>query len=909
MEGFWIVLGLAVIFGIPGMAIAGFVKSRSNEAHLKLTDLRVQHLSRQLVLLSDEITALRATRGAAPAASAPVEEAQSKQAGAEMTGEGYVFAPPPPEQAAPPEDYIFATPPPAAPPPPKPKPSHDMKGLEEALTSRWLVWLGALTIALAGTFLVKYAIDEGLLGPAARVTLGFVLGVVLAAGGEWLRQRPLQRAIAAVRPNYVPPALTSSGLFIAFGSIYAAYALYGLIPPFVAFAGLALVALAAVGLSLLQGPFVALLGLFSAFATPALIATNTPSAWGLFSYLLLVEAACLALARYRAWWWFSIPTLAGTVVWPVLWIQFGSWALGDEIPIGLYLFLTSLAFFGMRYGRARADGPEDWLAEIIRIEIPEIVVLAASAILAALSVFLVDKADHSTAVLVAFGGLSCLFLFMGRREAVFDTVPMAAGVASLVIVGIMPLPATVVSAPALPGAPFIAPALFPFVATSVAFGALFGIAGFVALWGAKRPAMWAALSAATPVLMLIIAYGRIADFNIDGRWSLLALALGALMLFAAERVERYRNAKGLDVSLSFYATSVVSLLALAATMSLREAWLTVALSMQLPLLAAVYLRVPVISLRILASAIATAVLVRLVANYNIFDYPLGGYPALSWVLYGYGIPAVAFFAAAHLFRRGKDDLLVTLLQAGCLLFAVLLVSLEIRLFITARIDFPYYLLLEQSLQAISWMAVGTALAAHYARTGHSVSYWSARILLGMSAVQVAFFHAFLSLPTATHDFVGAYPIVNLLLLAYLVPAAFAFRFAYDVRNTSPRGAAAASIAGFILIFIYITLEVKRAFESPILSDAVSQDELYAISIAWLVYSLTLLGLGIFTRMTLLRYVSLAVLLLTVVKVFLLDMSGLAGLYRVGSFLGLGLSLVGIGYLYQRFVFRPTPRPA
>ncbi len=40
--------------------------------------------------------------------------------------------------------------------------------------------------------------------------------------------------------------------------------------------------------------------------------------------------------------------------------------------------------------------------------------------------------------------------------------------------------------------------------------------------------------------------------------------------------------------------------------------------------------------------------------------------------------------------------------------------------------------------------------------------------------------------------------------------------------------------------------------------------------------------------------------------FLIDMSALTDLYRVASFFGLGLSLVGIGYLYQRFVF---PRPA
>jgi uncharacterized membrane protein len=53
----------------------------------------------------------------------------------------------------------------------------------------------------------------------------------------------------------------------------------------------------------------------------------------------------------------------------------------------------------------------------------------------------------------------------------------------------------------------------------------------------------------------------------------------------------------------------------------------------------------------------------------------------------------------------------------------------------------------------------------------------------------------------------------------------------------------------------------------------------------------------------LRYASAAAVLLTVLKVFLIDASDLTGLYRVASFLGLGLSLIGIGYLYQRLLFR------
>jgi uncharacterized membrane protein len=64
----------------------------------------------------------------------------------------------------------------------------------------------------------------------------------------------------------------------------------------------------------------------------------------------------------------------------------------------------------------------------------------------------------------------------------------------------------------------------------------------------------------------------------------------------------------------------------------------------------------------------------------------------------------------------------------------------------------------------------------------------------------------------------------------------------------------------------------------------------------------LLVAGIVQRSTLLRYASLAVLVLVVAKVFLIDMSGLTGLLRVASFLGLGVGLLALGFIYRRYVF-------
>jgi uncharacterized membrane protein len=52
-----------------------------------------------------------------------------------------------------------------------------------------------------------------------------------------------------------------------------------------------------------------------------------------------------------------------------------------------------------------------------------------------------------------------------------------------------------------------------------------------------------------------------------------------------------------------------------------------------------------------------------------------------------------------------------------------------------------------------------------------------------------------------------------------------------------------------------------------------------------------------------------VLALVVLKVFIGDMSNLEGLLRIASFVGLGFCLVGIGWLYQRFVRGAAPVPA
>jgi uncharacterized membrane protein len=112
------------------------------------------------------------------------------------------------------------------------------------------------------------------------------------------------------------------------------------------------------------------------------------------------------------------------------------------------------------------------------------------------------------------------------------------------------------------------------------------------------------------------------------------------------------------------------------------------------------------------------------------------------------------------------------------------------------------------------------------------------------------------------------------------------------------------VLALVLLFAYVTLQTKRLFQGMLMTpESQSLAETYAYSAVWLAFALALFVTGIRLGRQPVRLAGLAVLALVVVKVFVGDMSNLEGLFRIASFVGLGLCLVGIGWLYQHFVRR------
>jgi len=71
-----------------------------------------------------------------------------------------------------------------------------------------------------------------------------------------------------------------------------------------------------------------------------------------------------------------------------------------------------------------------------------------------------------------------------------------------------------------------------------------------------------------------------------------------------------------------------------------------------------------------------------------------------------------------------------------------------------------------------------------------------------------------------------------------------------------------------------------------------------ISVMWAVYGAALMALGFWRKNKILRFISLGLFALLLVKVFILDTSTVKSVYRIAAFLATGVTLVSVSYLYQ-----------
>ncbi|MDP1678417.1 MAG: DUF2339 domain-containing protein [Bacteroidota bacterium] len=113
-----------------------------------------------------------------------------------------------------------------------------------------------------------------------------------------------------------------------------------------------------------------------------------------------------------------------------------------------------------------------------------------------------------------------------------------------------------------------------------------------------------------------------------------------------------------------------------------------------------------------------------------------------------------------------------------------------------------------------------------------------------------------------------------------------------------------NVAAVILVLVLLTGETRDYFQKDIVSttDKSNLVNLQQLSISgiWLTYSVILMSFGIWRRLRGLRFVAIFVFGITILKIFIYDLSFLETLFRIFSFMGLGFILLAVSFVYQKF---------
>lgn len=791
------------------------------------------------------------------------------------------------------------------------------ESLENLLGARWAVWAGGLALALGGVFLVRYSIESGLLGPGVRLTLAALFGLLLIAAGELVRRKALPKAEALYANAMVPGILTAAGAVSLFGAIYAAHGIYEFIGPTLAFLLLGLTAFGVLGLSLLHGQALAGLGLVGSMLTPLLISTTAPSLWTLFIYLTVAQLATSLASRIKGW--LIVPAIAQVLL--------GLWALvalidsAEITPIALSLIAMIAAWMLIWPG---AKGEEDPAEAGTPLSLDALgrrmawgplaldITLSLAVLIPAL--VLLDSGPKVSLPLFAFAALVAALAAAGsaRHGAFWLTVLAAVGAligavvksgliaqAQVLLLGFGWEETAVVS---LGG-----PVMLIFLVLAAVFA-------FIGLAQNRRrfaddplfATVWAVIVAVLPVTLATISFVFYGTYARDWVHGLFALGLGAVLLAACEYLYRHGALpvfrRGIDILLlgSFFAfalalhcltdgvvtTILLALLGFAYLMATRKrAWS---------------------GLPWVIVAALVGVLIRIFWDPTLVGPDaLSRTPVFNQLLPGYGIPALLALLSAFEMRNWPGLRVRNALQGLASLLGLLALAILVRHAMNGGVlDASAPTLGEQSIYTLLVVGLSGILMTLDLKSPSPVFRYGSMVAGGIAMLQTLSLHLGALNPYFSGESTGSWPLINLLLIGYLLPGLAYAGLAFYARDKRPLPyVILLALSGALLGFAWVTLSVRRFWQGEFIAywKGFEQAETYSYSVAWLAIGVGLLALGSRFDARSLRIASAVIVIVTVAKVFLIDMSNLEGVLRALSFIGLGFVLIGIGLFYQRIL--------
>jgi uncharacterized membrane protein len=666
-------------------------------------------------------------------------------------------------------------------------------------------------------------------------------------------------------------AISGAGVAILYAALFAARSLYGLIDSAPAFAGMSLVTVTAGVVAVRRNAyFVALLGLLGGLSTPYLLSTGQDRPIALFSYVTLLSAGISFVGARKDWPSLGLIGFTGSsllfIGWSARYLDAG------RTVYALLAFTFVAAIYGLwRFPRAAAPMAAKPLTRA----------LGAIAILSPFVTAMALGANESfdlqpLALSIQLVIVSALSVFVGRRHDLSKLAPLAA--ALCVFAWLLRIDSQ----------------LFP-AEELVSYGsmALVPLAYFAA-WISRKQRERAEFETALLIVLcgsapLLVAARVAQHYPSPFTWALAYAALHAALLV----VVGSRSKQGLPVLLA----ELVMLIALLASGSSLPTGTNHEFHFVIIASGLAFYALPFSSPR-LASALgwsagALALPLHFMLLYAFARGDWGAEVLGIIALLAGGLSVLALVAVRS--RPLPEGL-------GARRFRALFGGIALS-FLTAAIP----ILLSNEWLTLSWALEVAAIAWLYRRVPEPGLLWFALALVfGVSAR--------LMLNPAIWTY---YPrtetrILNHYLYTFGIPVAAFFTAARLLRGDQLaaryRMPPALGTLGTLFLFFLLNVEIADYFsEGPTLAfrfaggRSLVEDMTY--SLGWGGFGIGLLVAGIVLKQRPARIGALAVVLLTIGKVFLHDLWALGSLYRVGSIVGLAIALLGVSFLTQRFILK------
>ena len=277
-------------------------------------------------------------------------------------------------------------------------------------------------------------------------------------------------------------------------------------------------------------------------------------------------------------------------------------------------------------------------------------------------------------------------------------------------------------------------------------------------------------------------------------------------------------------------------------------------------------------------------------------------PLLKTAMINLAVPAVSIAAAAFVSRHQIDRIARrTGFAAAGFLGVIAGHILYKQLFaIDTVAAFARHGLAERTIWEAILLAVGAAVWRFANRQAG----------IAVAAAALAHFTCYTLLlhnPLWSHQAVGSVPAMNWLVASYGLPLFALWLVGRHEPELSARFDHPRSIAQILLIPLLAVSLLRQLFVGTVLTvPGVSDAEDIMRSVLMVGLGVAFLLWGIARKSRDWRIASLVLMLGAAGKVFLFDASGLDGLARIGSFVALGFSLIGIGWLYSRYLTQDAP---